>query len=117
MLFSSMNGNKGYEQSRKDDLESLGYMLIYLVLHYLPWLDIYKNKTIDEDVKFKLILEMKSSITAEKLCNSLPEEFSLFIKYCRNLKFEQNPNYGYLKSLFVDILTRDFQKNDLFFFG
>ena len=116
LFFSSINWNKGYEQSRKDDLESLGYMLIYLSLQYLPWLDLYKSMTIAKDAKFNLILEMKSSITAENLCNGLPEEFILFIKYCRNLEFEQDPNYDYLKSLFVDALTRDFQKNDLFFF-
>ena len=116
MTFSSINGNKGYEQNRKDDLESLGYMLIYLVLHFLLWRDIFYNKTIDENDKLKLILEMKSSITLEKLCNGLPEEFSFFIKYCRNLGFEQDPNYDYLKSLFVNVLTRDFQKKVLFFF-
>ena len=116
MLFSSLNGDKGYELSRKDDLESLGYMLIYLALHHLPWLDLCKSKTITNFVKFKLMSEMKSSITKEKLFNSLPEEFTLFIKYCRNLGFDQEPNYGYLRSLFAGILTRDFQKNDLFFF-
>ena len=117
IVFNSINGNKGYEQSRKDDLESLGYMLIYLFLHYLPWIDIFNDKKIDDEkTKFKLVLEMKSSISTEILCNGLPEEFSFFIKYCRNLGFEEDPNYDYLKSLFVNMLTRDFQKNDLFFF-
>jgi serine/threonine protein kinase len=116
LVFCSINGNKGYEQSRKDDLESLGYMLIYLALDYLPWIDISKNKTIVENDKFKLLTEMKSSITSDKLCNGLPEEFTAFINYCRNLEFEQDPNYDYLKSLFTSVLSRNFQKNELFFF-
>ena len=116
LAFCSINGNKGYEQSRKDDLESLGYMLIYFALDYLPWIYIIKNKEIVENDKFKLLAEMKSSITSEKLCNGLPEEFTSFINYCRNLKFEQDPNYDYLKSLFTSVLSRNFQKNELFFF-
>ena len=116
LVFNSLNSNKGYEQSRKDDLESLGYMLIYLALKNLPWLDAAKNKTIDKNDKYKLISKMKSSTTPEKLCNGLPQEFVFFIKYCRNLEFEQSPNYDYLKSLFINVLTRNFQKNDLVFF-
>ena len=115
-VFSSINGSKGYEQSRKDDLESLGYMLIYLVSHYLPWIDIAINEKIEENTKFKLFAEAKSSTTSEKLCRGLPEEFEAFIKYCRNLEFEQDPNYDYLRSLFTNILTRNFPKNELFFF-
>ena len=116
MLFNSINGAKGYEQSRKDDLESLGYMLLFLALDYLPWFHIFIKKTIDEYDKYKLITEMKSSITPEKLCNGLPEEFACFINYCRNLEFEQDPNYDYLKSLFTSVLSRNYKKYELFFF-
>ena len=116
MLFNSINGAKGYEQSRKDDLESLGYMLLFLVLDYLPWFRIFIKKTINEYDKYKLITEMKSSITPEKLCNGLPEEFACFINYCRNLEFEQDPNYDYLKSLFTSVLSRNYKKYELFFF-
>ena len=116
MLFNSINEAKGYEQSRRDDLESLGYMLLFLALDYLPWFHIFIKKTIDEYDKYKLITEMKSSITPEKLCNGLPEEFACFINYCRNLEFEQDPNYDYLKSLFTSVLSRNYKKYELFFF-
>ena len=65
IFFSSINANKGYEQSRKDDLESLGYMLIYLVFQNLPWSDVYNNKIISEIIKIKLIAEKKALITSE----------------------------------------------------
>ena len=106
-FYNSINANKGYEQSRKDDLESLGYMLIYLASNYLPWGNAFYNMTLSEGAKLRLLLHIKSSTTPEKLCNGLPEEFASFIKYCRNLQFEQDPNYNYLKSLFTNILTKN----------
>jgi serine/threonine protein kinase len=116
IFYSSINACKGYVQSRKDDLESLGYMLIYLVYQYLPWSDICNNKIMNEAFKIKLSGEKKASITPEKLCVGLPEEFASFIKYCRNLEFEQEPNYDYLKNLFSNILDRNYQKQELYFF-
>ena len=116
MLFSSINAFKGYIQTRRNDLESLGYMLIYLVFHYLPWSEICNNKKINQALKIKLLREKKNSITSEELCNGLPEEFTSFIKYCRNLEFEQDPDYDYLKSLFTNILFRNYPKQELFFF-
>ena len=116
MLFSSINVYKGYIQTRRDDLESLGYMLIYLIFQNLPWSEIYNNKIISQALKIKLLREKKNSITSEKLCNGLPEEFTSFIKYCRNLEFEQDPDYDYLKSLFTNILIRNYPNQELFFF-
>ena len=59
-----------------------------------------KNKII------QAIYKKKNSITSEQLCKDLPLEFNIFIKYVRNLKFEQKPDYFYLKGLFISILTR-----------
>ena len=91
-------------QSRRDDLESFGYMLIYLIKKVLPWikLEIKKNKKDETNEIWKL----KRGIKLEKLCEGLPEEFIDYIKYCRNLEFEQEPNYNYLRNLFSLILTK-----------
>ena len=112
--YMSKNANKGYELSRRDDLESFGYMIIYLAKNNLPWL--YLENSISDTSKLnKAIYIFKNSITSEQLCKDLPEEFNNFIKYVRNLDFEQNPDYSYLKGLFISVLSRNELKNDLLF--
>jgi len=111
VAYSSINSNKGYEQSRRDDLESFGYMLIYLAKIGLPWMKLEIKKNLKE--KAFEALKLKKSIKIEKVCEGLPEEFIDYIKYCRNLDFEQDPNYDYLRNLFTLILIKENQKNDL----
>ena len=114
--YSSINSNKFYEQSRRDDLESLGYMLIFLLTNNLPWLIYVKILSLSHIEIFKKILIVKMSTKPEVLCKGLPNEFSDYIKYCRNLEFEEDPNYSYLKGLFTSILIKNHLKNDLIFF-
>ena len=113
--YYSINANKGYELSRRDDLESFGYMLVYLSTQYLPWISTEKLK-LDKSTKFHTIYKIKNTSTPETLCKDLPEEFADFVKYTRNLEFEEEPNYDYLKSLFANVLLKNQQKNDLNFF-
>jgi len=114
LAFSSINANSGYEQSRRDDLESFGYMLIFLAKNTLPWLKAGKIKNKKE--KYIGAYKLKNSSKPENICEGLPEEFIEYIKYCRNLEFEQDPNYDYLRNLFTLILIKENQKNDLNFF-
>ena len=67
--YASINALKGYEQSRRDDLESIGYVLIYLLKGSLPWQGLKVDK--DED-RYQMILEKKKQILPEKLCEGLP---------------------------------------------
>ena len=113
--FLSTNGSGEYEQSRRDDLESLGYMAIYLATGYLPWGNTAQLK-INNCIRFQAIYKLKKSITTEKLCQGLPEEFCSYINYCKNLEFEEDPNYDYLRNLFTNILIKNSQINDLQFF-
>ena len=115
LKYLSINAIKGYEQSRRDDLESLGYMLIHLIMNHLPWLYI-EDLEIEKSEKIKQIYKSKLLTQPEILCKGLPEEFSQYIKYCRNLYFEQKPDYDYLRSLFNNILLKNQQKNDLNFY-
>ena len=114
LAFSSINANAGYQQSRRDDLESFGYMLIYLAKKYLPWMElgVMKNRKEEANETFKL----KKRIKLETVCEGLPEEFKDYLKYCQKLEFEQEPNYNYLRNLFILILIKENQKNDLNFF-
>ena len=111
--FASTNALRGAEQSRRDDLESAGYFLIYLAKKgFLPWQNI---KIIDKMERYKQTYLLKKNIEPEKLCAQLPNEFSQYIKYVRELNFEEDPNYNYMKGLFINVLDKLGFKNDLFF--
>ena len=99
--YSSPNVIKGKEASRRDDLISLGYMLIYLFKGELPWDHIFKNINVQN--YFELIF-LKETNGYGRLFSNLPSEIIEYIKYTRNLKFEQEPNYSYLRSLFNKII-------------
>ena len=114
LRYLSINGNRGYEQSRRDDLESLGYMLIFLATGKIPWL---KQEQLNINIvkKYMLIYKIKKSIDSKTLCKDLPEEFPIYLDYCKNLYFEQEPDYNYLRNLFSTILLKMRLKNDLKF--
>jgi serine/threonine protein kinase len=95
--FVSINTHAGIEQSRRDDLESIGYLLLYFAKGKLPW---QKFKVSKEDKQCTDIMKMKQSISLKDLCKGLPTEISTYIMYCRELKFEDRPNYEYLRRLF-----------------
>ena len=97
ITYSSINAQKEVSLSRRDDLESFGYMMIYLLKGSLPWssLDIKEKKE-----KKKKILEIKETITNEELCKYCPVEFKKYFDYCKNLQFDETPDYKYLIGLF-----------------
>ena len=105
MRYLSVSANKGYEQSRRDDLESLGYMLIYLSKNYLPWIE-YESQKINKMKKYKLVCASKIKNIPEILCSGLPIQFNEYLTYVKNLEFEQEPNYNYMRKLFLDVLNR-----------
>ena len=117
LTFSSCNAIKGYESSRRDDLESFGYVLIYLAkCGWMPW-KIYteKNKINLNDIE-KIIRKIKLETTEENFCKGLPDEFINYLKYVKKLEFEQEPDYKYLTNLFSSILAKnEFKKNITFF--
>lgn len=100
--YSSINAQR-CTPSRRDDLESLAYVLIYFIKGRLPWQQIRKpaaDATGNANKQRKeMILEMKLSLKVSELCEGLPIEFSLFLKHCRSLQFEEQPNYSYLRRL------------------
>ena len=101
--YASVNTHLGIEQARRDDLESLGYVLLYFIKGQLPWQGI-PARTKKE--KYEKIRDKKLSTQIEQLTKNLPEEISLYLNYCRSLKFEEKPDIGYLRKLFKDLFYR-----------
>ena len=113
IAFLSLNASKGIEQTRRDDLESLAYSLIFLGNGSLPWINIKAKTLFEYSVK---IYDVKKNASIENLCKNLPKELVIFTEYVRNLKFDEEPNYNYLRSLFIDVLKKINQKNDSIFY-
>ncbi|KAL3532498.1 hypothetical protein ACH5RR_006019 [Cinchona calisaya] len=102
--YASCNTHLGIEQSRRDDLESLGYVLLYFLRGSLPWQGL---KAATKKQKYDKICEKKLSTPIEVLCKSHPVEFASYFHYCHSLTFDQRPDYGFLKRLFRDLFTRE----------
>ena len=96
--YASVNAHLGLELSRRDDLISTGYVLIYMLKGMLPWQGIK-----DKD-KISKLVQKKIQIPNDVLCSGLPNEFLHYMNYCKNLKFEERPDYDFLKGLFVKLL-------------
>ena len=110
--YASVNAHNGIELSRRDDLESLSYLLIYLSKGNLPWIGV-KNDKENNINKYQKINEIKCKISTEVLCYGLPDEFGEFLNYCKRLKFEDKPNYDYLRNLFLRCLINAYDMYNL----
>lgn len=99
-----MNTHLGIEQSRRDDLESLGYVLMYFLRGSLPWQGL---KAGTKKQKYEKISEKKVSTSIEALCRGYPTEFASYFHYCRSLRFDDKPDYAYLKRIFRDLFIRE----------
>ena len=110
--YSSINALEGGTQSRRDDLESLGYLLLFFLLGRLPWQGYVSNSKED---KYYKITEIKKKTTAKELCENLPKQFEEYIIYTRNLKYEEIPKYNYLKNLFHTLLKQNNWEFDYYY--
>jgi len=101
--YASVNTHRGYEQSRRDDLESLGFVLMYFNRGRLPWQGLRANT---KKEKYNKIAAKKMKTPVDKLCRHSPSEFKTYFMYCRNLQFEAEPDYVYLKKIFRSLFFR-----------
>ena len=97
--YVSVNTHLGIEQSRRDDLESIGYVMIYFLKSFLPWQGL---QGVD---KYAQIMAKKLQIPTDILCSGLPEEFSTYLNYVKNLRFEDRPDYEFLRGLLLKTLS------------
>ena len=113
MRYISMNTHQGYEQGRRDDLESLFYIIIYFIKGELPWQNI-KSKTRAE--KYTKIFEIKKMVTENgELIDGLPLEMGKILEYILGLNFIEKPNYLMMKNAIELILNKLNFSNDLQF--
>ncbi|GAB6020787.1 hypothetical protein CHUAL_003446 [Chamberlinius hualienensis] len=101
--YASINTHLGIEQSRRDDMESLGYVLMYFTQGSLPWQGL---RAATKQQKYERISEKKMSTPIEVLCNGAPSEFATYLNYCRSLRFDEKPDYSYLRQLFRNLFHR-----------
>jgi serine/threonine protein kinase len=107
--YASINALKGNEQSRRDDLEALGYVLMYLLRGSLPWQGLQaKNK----EERYKKIMQKKIDTNSYDLCYGFPSEFERYVEYCKSLEYTEEPRYEMLKEGFMRVLRREHCKFD-----
>lgn len=99
--FVSLNLHLGMQYTKRDDLESLGYSFIYFLKGSLPWYDPKGTKLPEYKVR-----KIKQDITIYSLCRDLPGEFERYMTYVRGLKYDQEPDYGMLKTMFALLIRR-----------
>jgi len=110
--YASVNAHLGLEQSRRDDLESVGYVLLYLLIGSLPWQGLKANT---KHEKYQRIMDKKMSTSIESLTKGLPLEFTKYFTYVKALKFDDRPDYQYLRQIFQDLYIREgFETNGPF---
>lgn len=102
--YASVYSHLGIEQSRRDDLESIAYLLIYFLKGGLPW---QKMRGANKQERYHKIMEKKMMIPVEMLCRGLPVEFSTLLNYTHSLRFEDKPDYSFLRKLFRELFLRE----------
>eukprot|EP00754_Rhynchopus_humris_P013348 Rhum_TRINITY_DN14323_c0_g1::Rhum_TRINITY_DN14323_c0_g1_i4::g.80422::m.80422 len=102
--YVGLNIHRGYEASRRDDMESIGYMFMYLLKGRLPWQGV-GGPGLPKAKRNEIIHTSKESTPLTTLCEGYPQSFMDYLRYCKSLEFTQEINYDYLRSLFY----RDYQ--------
>jgi serine/threonine protein kinase len=106
--YASIHALEEWEQSRRDDLESVGYVLMYFLRGSLPWQGL---KVKLKEMRYQKILEKKKETTSEMLCKGFPNEFKEYVDYTRNLDYEEEPNYDRLRALFTNLVCEEMEEN------
>ncbi|KAI0093670.1 CK1/CK1/CK1-G protein kinase [Irpex rosettiformis] len=107
--YMSINTHLGREQSRRDDLESLGHVFMYFLRGSLPWQGL---KAATNKQKYEKIGEKKQTTPIKELCEGFPEEFGIYLNYVRKLGFEEAPDYDFLRELFAKVMKNNGDVDD-----
>ncbi|KAH0795708.1 CK1 family protein kinase [Histomonas meleagridis] len=102
--YASINAMCRKEQSRRDDMESLGYIFMYLLRGNLPWQGL-PAKTQHE--KIRRIIEVKMMTSVESLCDGFPNEFADYLRSVKGLGFFEEPPYATYRKMFHDLMIRE----------
>ncbi|RCH79085.1 Casein kinase I isoform delta [Rhizopus stolonifer] len=101
--YASMNSHRGYELSRRDDMESIAYVLIYMLRGNLPWQGFHTNC---ELTKYRQIYQSKKQTSMQSLCRGFEPEIGEFLEYTRKLEFEEKPDYEGWRQKFRAVMER-----------
>ena len=102
--YTSVNVHRGIEPSRRDDLESLIYVLVYLMRGKLPWQGVEASS---KERKYVRIGEIKTTTEPEQLCHGLPHDVFVLHRYVRGILFSAKPDYKYMHGVLQDYLDRE----------
>eukprot|EP00347_Sterkiella_histriomuscorum_P007864 403347267 len=102
--YASIHAHMGEELSRRDDMEAIGNVMMYFFKGCLPWQNLFG---VTNTEKYRKIKEVKCGIQLKKFCEDCPAEFLLYMEHCRQLEFEEKPNYTYLEELFIKICLKE----------
>ena len=97
--YASLWTHQGVSQSRRDDLEGIGFVLVYFMLAKLPWQGLVPKKSSKQN-KWDRIHKVKAETSLESLCRGIPRQFQEYLEYVRQLVFNETPNYQFLIDLF-----------------
>ena len=106
--YASIHALEEMEQSRRDDLESAGYVMMYFLRGSLPWQGLRIKAKED---RYKKILEKKKETTSEILCKNFPEEFKYYVEYTKNLGYTEDPDYDKLRNNFLYLVRKKMGEN------
>lgn len=112
MRYISMNTHLGNEQTKKDDLESLAYIIIYFIKGELPWQNVKANS---KKEKYNKVYQLKKHNVPNGICQFLPEDIKLIVTYILNLNIKQKPDYQKLKNILQNLMNKYSYLNDLQF--
>jgi serine/threonine protein kinase len=110
--YTSINTHMGIEQSRRDDIEGLGHVFMYFLKGELPWQGLQAH---NKKEKYDKIMDRKVNTPIEVLCRGFAQEFATYMSYARSLRFEDRPDYAYLKKLFKDLFFQESFQWDFIF--
>ena len=102
--YASINALQGYEQSRRDDLESAMYVLMFFLRGNLPWQNI---KIKGKHDKYLKICNKKKEISSKELGKNFPSEFAELLEYFKNLGYTEDPDYEMCLKKMLNVLERE----------
>jgi len=100
--YASRHAHAGIELSRRDDLESLGYLFVYFLTGSLPWQGLRADT---KKEKYEKIFSRKLNTTTAELCKDLPKEFARYFEYVKDLQFADKPDYSHLRRMFRELYS------------
>ena len=105
----SVRSHEARSLSYRDDLESIGYLIIYFLRGKLPWQGLAVK---DRQKKVKAVGQQKKTMPVEELCQDCPPEMQDYLKYVRSIQFYAEPKYERLRQFFVNILAQNKWSDD-----